>query len=183
MSLEQNDKMVIPLSKTKLTLLLFGSLAFVAGSIWIWSIADTQNRYDPLFMKGVALVGICFSGLCGLYWCIKIFDRKPGLVIDAEGIVDNSSLTAAGRIPWEDIVGFKIYWVAGQKLLAIEVRDPQKYVKRGGTFKRMWNTANTKRAGSPIIITSNALQIEFDRLVSILTQSLSRYRKTGQATH
>lgn len=182
MSLKRNDEIVIPLSKAKVALLLFGALAFVAVSIWIWSIADTQNRLNPLFVKGVALAGISFFGLCGLYSCIKMFDNKPGLVIDAQGIVDNSSAVAAGRIPWDDIVGVKVYSIAGQKVLVIEVLDPQKYVERGSAFKRMLNAANTNTIGSPISITSNTLQIQFDELVNILTESLARYRETGQTT-
>ena len=173
----------IPLSKTKLVLALLGSLAFVALSIWIGSIADTQTRYNPLYMKGVAIVGVAFAGLCGIYICFKVFDTRPGLIIDKEGIVDNSSAVAFGRIPWEDIVGLKVGEVAGQKFVTIEVNEPQKYIEQGSSWKRMMNAANMKMTGSPINISSNALRLKFDDLLTVLTDALETYNKAKNRPH
>jgi hypothetical protein len=39
-------EVVVPLSKGKMALLLLGAVAFVVGSVWIWSIADAQTRYN-----------------------------------------------------------------------------------------------------------------------------------------
>src|SRR5580698_10622693 len=98
----------------------------MACSIWIWSIADSQTRYSPLYMMCVAMAGVSFSGLCGIYGCIKVFDGKPGLIIDHQGIVDNSSAVSAGRILWDEIVGFRVSEIAGQRFLTIGLTDPQK---------------------------------------------------------
>ena len=61
--------------------------------------------------------------LAAIYGCIKIFDSKPGLVIDAEGLIDNSSAAAAGRIPWTDIGGVNVFTMHRQRMLTIELRD------------------------------------------------------------
>jgi hypothetical protein len=90
------SEVVIPLSKSKIALLLFGAVAFVAACVWIWSFADREP--DPLFVKGVAATGIVFFGLCAIVSCIKLLDGRPGLIIDGEGIVDNSSGGSARRI-------------------------------------------------------------------------------------
>jgi hypothetical protein len=65
---------VIPLSKGKVALAVLGSVAFVGASIWIWSIADTLPWHPRLSMKGIALAGASFFGLCGVYACIKVFE-------------------------------------------------------------------------------------------------------------
>jgi hypothetical protein len=173
---------VIPLSKRKIALLLFGSAAFVVGSIWIWSIADTQTRYDPLYMKAVALAGVSFFGLCAIYGCFKVFDTRPGLIIDEQGIVDNSSAVAAGRIPWDEVVALNISEIAGQHLITISVVEPQKYVGRGNFLRRMLNAANTKLTGSPINISSNTLGIKFDELVHVLTQAIEKHKGLGRTS-
>lgn len=167
---------VIPLSKRKIVLLLLGCGAFVAGSIWIGYIADAQQRYNPLLMKGAALAGASFFGLCGIYGCIKFFDGRPGLILDAEGIVDHSSAVAAGRIPWSEITGLKVSEIAGQRFLTIKVVNVQKYVERGSILKRMLNRANTKMVGSPINISANALRMSFDELLRVLTGAYEKYR-------
>jgi len=167
---------VILLSKKKIVLLLLGCVALVAVSIWLGYIADSQRRYNPLLMKGVAFAGVSFFGLCGIYGCIKFFDGRPGLILDKEGIVDNSSAVSAGRIPWSEITGLKVSEIAGQRFLTIEVVNVHKYIERGSFLKRMLNRANTKMVGSPINISANALRLNFDELLRVLTEEFERYR-------
>lgn len=174
-----SNDIVIALSKRKILLLLAGSVAFVATGIVLWTIADTQNRYNALFVKAVALACVTFFGMCGLYACLKLFDSKPGLIIDAEGLVDNSSAVAAGRIPWSEVVGLSVTKIARSSFVTVQVPDPYKYVERAGALQRIASTANTKLVGSPINISSLALKIPFDELVQILRESHERYtRKT-----
>jgi hypothetical protein len=61
-----------------------------------------------LVLRAVAVIGAGFAGLCACYASIKVFDRRPGLVIDKEGIVDNSSGVAVGRVPWHEITGARV---------------------------------------------------------------------------
>jgi hypothetical protein len=174
--LANTSTVVIPLSKRKIVLLLLGSLAFVGISVWLWSIADSLILPDELHAKGAALAGVAFFGLCGIYAVIKICDGSPGLIIDAQGIVDNSSGVSAGRIPWGEITGLKVSEIAGQRFLTIEVVNPRKYVERGDSFQRMLNAMNMKMVGSPINISSNTLQLDFNELLSVLTQAWKRYK-------
>ncbi len=177
----KSDEVVIALSKTKITLLCLCSFAFVAGSYWIWSIADAQPRFNPLFCKAIAVAGAIFFGLCGFYSCMKIFDGKPGLIIDKEGIVDNSSGVAAGRIPWDEINGFAVGGNGRQRFVVIYVIDPQRYVDRGGSLKRMLNAANLRFMGSPINISSNTLNVSFDELLQLLTTAIEIYKTEHHA--
>lgn len=172
----KTDEVVIALSKTKIILLCLGSFVFVGGSYWIWSIADAQPRFNLLFCKTIAVAGAIFFGLCGFCWCMKIFDGKPGLIIDEEGIVDNSSGVAAGRIPWDEINGFAVVGNGRQRFVVIDVTDPQRYVNRGGSLKRMLNAANLRLMGSPINISSNSLNVSFDELLQLLTTAIEKYK-------
>jgi hypothetical protein len=176
----EKAEVIIPLSKSKVALLLLGSVAFVGTGIWIWSIAETQSRFDPLLMKGVALACVSFFGLCGIYGCIKFFDRRPGLIIDTEGIVDNSSAVSVGRILWGDVVGLKVSSISGQRFLTIEVVDPQKYVDRGSALTRMLNAASVKMTGSPINISSNSLGLKLDELVHLVTEAFETNKRADQ---
>ena len=170
------EAIVIPLSKNKLALLVLGSSAFVAGSIWMWSNAEAQPRFNPVWLKCVSLVGMLFFGICGIYGCIKFFDDKPGLIVDDEGIVDNSSAVAAGRICWDEIIGISVSEMAGQRFLTIEVVDPQKYIERCGYVVRILHMANIKAVGSPINISANSLKMSFKELVSLMSESLDLHK-------
>jgi hypothetical protein len=180
MNADSTAEVVIPLSKGKLVLLILACIAFVAGGIWIWSKADSQTRYNPLYMKGVAIACLSFFGICGIYGCIKVFDSSPGLIIDNQGIVDNSSAVSAGRVPWDEIIALRISEIAGQRFLTIEVTEPEKYIERCGVLLRMLNSANTKMMGSPINISSNSLKVNVDELVRLLTEAFDKHRADGR---
>src|SRR5262245_19949122 len=112
---ETGERLLIALSKAKIVLLLMGSGVFVAAGLFLWANADQFS--SPLYVEAVAIAAIGFFGLCGLFALFKLFDTTPGLILDAEGITDNSSAVSAGRIPWSDITGFTITSVQKQRFL------------------------------------------------------------------
>jgi len=174
MATDAPEQLTIPLSRTKIALLLVGAAMFVVLSFWLWVYAHHFSRLDFLYVRTVAILGIGFFGFCGLYAVFKLFDRAPGLIIDAEGIIDNSSGVSAGRIPWSDICGFQITSLYHQRFLTIEVLDAEKYVLRAPLWKRPLVAINAKYFGSPIQISANTLKIDFDRLVKLLADSHAR---------
>ncbi|HYC86908.1 MAG TPA: STM3941 family protein, partial [Chryseosolibacter sp.] len=84
------ERIEIKVSKKKAVFALLGSVAFVVVCAWLIGTADDQTRYNPAVMRTVAYIGIAFFGIAGLYVFYKLFDSKPGLIIDSEGIFDNS---------------------------------------------------------------------------------------------
>ena len=173
-----SDEIAVALKKQKLILLLLGAIAFVALGYWLWLIAEDQIRFYPLFVKVIAINSIVFFGMCSIYIFAKLFDTKPGLIVDQDGIVDNSSGVSAGRIQWSEITGFMIKEVSGQSFIAIGVSDPEKYLQRGGFLKRSLNAASFKMTGSPINISSNSLDMNFGQLHQTLISAFEKYRKT-----
>ena len=107
----------------------------------------------------------------------KFFDKKPGLVLNAAGIIDNSSSVSAGFIPWPEIFGFDIFEIQKQKTLIIMVVNPERYIEVGGSIKRALNRVNFKLCGSPIAITSNSLKIGFQELLDICNTYFEKYGK------
>ena len=177
--MDSGDETIIGLSKTKIVLLLLGASAFVAAGIWMFSLDDasiqSRRRFnDPMYVRGLGLVSIVFFGACGLFALKKLFDKKPGLVFNSSGIVDNASSASAGFIPWSEVMGAEIFEIQKQKLLIIKVRDPQKYIARGSSLKQTLNKANYKMVGSPISIASNTLEIKFSELAALF----DRYQRT-----
>lgn len=123
-------EIIIPLSREKITLVFLGSLGFVALSFWLFQISENQTRYDQMFVKVVSVIGIVIFGLCGIYAFTKFFDKKPGLVINDEGIIDNSSAVCVGLIKWENITNVSIADIYGQKILTIDVNNADEIVSK-----------------------------------------------------
>lgn len=169
------DSVVIPLSRSKLVLVMIGAIAFVAVSAWMWVAASQQTDASSQLIQVLAVVGGLFFGACALYAVVKCFDRRPGLILDPQGIVDHSSALAVGLIPWHEILEVQVVRVMNQKFLSILVSDPEKYLNRGGLMGRLFNSLNSQSFGSPINISSNALRIDFQELLEIVTTYRDRY--------
>lgn len=163
-----------------MVVLLLGASAFVAAGIWIVSLdgASIQSRRgagDPIYAHALGLVTIVFFGIFAIYALKKLLDKKPALVFDDSGIVDNVSSASAGFIPWSDVVGAQIFEMPKHKMLVIKVRDPQKYVARGSSLRRSLNKTNYKTVGSPISIYVNLLEIDVAELASLFKRYLRKY--------
>lgn len=170
----------IPLSKKKLVLLLVGSLVFVIAGIWfLVNPPKINNPFfgNPTFILIISIVAILFFGLMAFFIARKLPENKPGLIIDQEGLIDNSSALSPGKIPWSDIVNISVIEISRQKLILLEVKNPQDYIDRQTNgFKKKLMQINHNSYGTPLSISANSLQIEFDELVTLLTNRLMAIR-------
>lgn len=182
------DEKIIELSKTKIALTILGASAFVVIGGWLFSLDEASIRSNsrsfrlflsnPTAVHAAGLLSIVIFGFCGLFAIKKLADKKPGLVFNSLGVIDNVSLTSPGLISWSEVERLEIFEVRNQKILVVKVRDPQKYIDHGSLWKRKLNTANYKMCGSPITISSNALKIDFSELLSEFNEY---HRKYGTA--
>lgn len=174
------DETIIELSKVKIVLLLLGGCVFVAIGVWMFTAAGTMGRPrgsagDALVARGLGLASILFFGLAGLYALKLLFDKRPGLVFNSHGFVNNTSVVRAGLIPWSEVVGVAVFEVQKQKMLLVEVKDPRKYIAGGGALRRAFNKANYELAGSAIYISPGALAISFSDLLSLFERYHQKY--------
>lgn len=170
----------IPLSKTKIVLLLVAALAFVfAGA---WGIIDpekfTSIRYSDNFIFIIGIVSVLFFGLAAVFITLKMFSKKPGLILNDSGIIDNSNATSVGLIEWKDITGMRRLEIASSKILIIETANPEKYIQRSkNIISKKAMKANNKMYGSPLAIISNSLKIKFSELERLIGEQIENHRK------
>ena len=169
----------IPLSKTKLILLLIGAIAFVFGGVWM-IIKPADNLYSEDFHLFIGLASVLFFGL-GVFFIIKkIFSRKIGMIINDKGILDNSNAIYFGLIEWQDIIemdsikvkvpviGLGID-VSSHKMIILKTNKPEKYIERQkNVILKETLEYNYKEYGSPITIISSGLKIEFSKLEHLI---------------
>jgi hypothetical protein len=162
--MNSDDAEIIALSRTKIAFLVLGACALAAIGVWLFSLGDgevigTMHR-DPAIVHGTGVVSIVVFGLFGLFGLKKLFDKRPGLILNSSGIVDNASAVSAGLIPWSEVVGTEVFTIRRQKLMIIKIRDPQQYIESEGPLKRALHSANYRMCGSPIVISSNTLKMD-----------------------
>ena len=175
------QRIEIALSKSKIVLMLLGALTFVAIGLWFVIAPPTiENSYwgNPTKIAIAGYASIIFFGLCAFFFIRKLPDNKPGLIIDDTGLVDNSSGLSAGHILWSDIENISVIEIHRQKLIMLQVKNPQLYIDRQTSlFKRKGMELNNKMYGTPLSITANGLKTSFDNLMTILTDKLQASRQ------
>jgi len=177
--MELSNAIKIPFSKSKLALMLVGSILFVALGVWFLIDAFGSNILlgNRIIKVVVGLIGILFFSWVGFFISRKLFDNRPGLIISDQGIVDQSSGTCAGFVSWEDILEIKEVRISGQTFINIVVRDPEVYIERQeSTFRRRLMRANQKRFGSTIGISANGLQCSHRKLKLLLDARFLEYK-------
>jgi hypothetical protein len=178
-----NGSIVIPFSKRKLSKQLVISIVFVALGCFMLSTPSGEDPglfRHPLIKNGTA-IGCLLLGLCGmLVFISKLFNKRPGIVIDDHGMTDNSSLVSAGHIPWSDVHLISHTTVMNQKMLLLIVKNPEDYVRRKksiiGQRGMRWNHKN---CGSPICIAVSGLQCTLGELERLIEEKLSAYKSQG----
>lgn len=172
----QDEQIEIPMSKKKMILTFFGSIAFVG--LGIWFLSDPSKFKSPIFdnptiISIVGLAAILFFGLVAVTVFRKLGNKKAGLIINKEGIIDNSSGVSAGLILWTDIEEISVSQVMNQNFLILIVKNPQDYLDSvTNPLKRKGMEMNYRSYGSPISISAHSLQTSFDNLYNLLTEKL-----------
>ena len=179
-NMSDSSEKIIRLSKTKIKLLIIGSLIFVGIGIWILqaSVSSVIFPYafdKPLLGRIIGWVSTLFFGLTGAIGLTKYFDEKPGVILNSSGITDNSSGISAGFVPWSEVIGFGVFEINRQKMLVVLLKNPDKYIEVGNWFRRALIKANSKLTGSPIVIVSNSLKMNFDELLKTCNDYFIKY--------
>ncbi len=138
-----------------------------------------RNRTFVIIM-GIA--GICFFGLCSVIFLLNLLGfkgfKRYGLKIDETGITENANNGSILHIPWCDINEVKISSLFNQKFLTIVVKNPADYIDKQGTLaKRKAMQANYNMTGSPINISTNALNTKLGELKAIIETKLKEYKE------
>ncbi|UQZ36937.1 hypothetical protein C2I18_27435 [Paenibacillus sp. PK3_47] len=157
--------------KGRLWVLGFACLGFVAVGAWFF--LEYLNG-TMIFLYGlVGLVCIVFFGACMLYFVRKMFDRTPAIIINDEGVFDNSSYIPGGLVRWEDITHIELYELAGQQMIGIQLKDPDTFLKGQQGLKRRLIQINQGMVKAPVNIAQSALTLP---LAQIYEEMLIRWQ-------
>jgi hypothetical protein len=170
-------KTEIQLSKSKITLMLMGSLAFVGIGVWFVSNPpEIDNPFlgSPTKIFIVGLASIIVFGVFAFFAFKKLWDKSPGLVISEEGVFDNTSAAGAGLVPWTDILEIKETKIVNQTFINLIVKNPQDYIDRQkNSFKRKLMQMNYDTYGTVIGISSSGLKCNYRELKEMLDKAFS----------
>ena len=173
-------KIEIPLSKKKMFLALFGALIFLVLGINFMVNPEKYISYafrSPELIRISGISAFLFSTLCIIFISIKLFDKKPGLTIDKNGITDNSNYNKVGLIEWNEIIGIRTEQIMSTKFLLIDVQNPEKFIEKASRIKASLMRANMRMYNTPLSISSTALKYDFENLEKTIETEFEKYKE------
>lgn len=154
-----------------------------------WRVLVNVVLYGVFVFTGFALIAtpeqiprligaaaVVYFGLLLAYALLRLIVHTPSLVINAKGIVDNSSITSVGLIPWAAVTGIarkKNYLVHH---IAISVSDRDAVVSRVPLPRRCLVQLMDFIARGSVNITPGFLDIPLDALEDVLQNSWEQHR-------
>ncbi|QEC76744.1 STM3941 family protein [Mucilaginibacter ginsenosidivorax] len=152
---------------------ILGSLAFVLGSIWIYSIADTQTDWPPFVLKVVSIMGLLFFGLAIIMGLKKLIDKYPGLIINDHGILNASGFGKPQFIPWENVTSVRSIETEHSKLIQVFINNAEEVISKQSRWKQKLMRMSQSRYGTPISINCVILKIDPGSLLLLLIKRQS----------
>jgi hypothetical protein len=186
--MEQHPAIEISLSKTKLAKLLIFSILFLVGGGWmiIYKPEVSNPVFNNIFVKTFAAYACVVMGVAGIYFFTrKLFDKRPGVIIDSSGITDHSGALSGGLIPWHNVSeiverSVQASIASKQKFVTIMLKDPEQYIQNeANPVKRKLMSMNAKGYGSPVHISTNGLTIKHEALLQLLKEKFEAYKSMG----
>ncbi len=170
----------IPLSKTKLLYSFAGAVIFVGIGVWLLLTTpkiELPMTFYHIFHWVVGLANVLFFGAVGIILFQKLFQKTVGLIISAEGIVDQTSGISAGFVAWDEVLEITEIKVSGQKFMNLIVTNPESYIYRQkNAFSRMFVRLNLKTYGTVVALSANSLQTTHLEMKSALEEKFETFK-------
>ncbi|GGA81429.1 STM3941 family protein [Ornithinibacillus halotolerans] len=162
------NEIVIYAKKGKLV--LYGILCIlfvlVSGLLLVVGLGDSSNdRWKLIIIGGI---GFIFFGLCMIYWIKSMLKRKPAIILNNEGIIDQSTYIGAGLVKWSEIADVDFVNFGGQTYLGIYTIDPELIINRSTPFKRFLNQMNKGLLATQVNIPIKILDCSLDELIDAI---------------
>ena len=167
-----NRQIEIAFSRKKLVLLFVLALAFIImGVQFIISPVNFTSpiQQNPQIIQIVGIISVLFFGIASLFIVPKLWGSPVGLLINEQGITNNTVAGSSHHIPWSDVVGFRSIKIRQSKIILVHTKNPEKYIEaETNYFKRQIMRSNYNLYGSPLSISVNALKIKHKPLLKAL---------------
>lgn len=168
-ALTHEMNIVIGPSRWRHVMLLLGSLAFVAGGVFILGMPPSRGE-SVQEQQTIGWGCIIFFGGCGLVGVWQLIDLRPRLIIDDDGIYDRT--LGVGRIPWEEIQGAYLLTVSGHDFICLELLDADRYLQRTNPVKRALAGAKTALGFAPISLNLSCVAADSRDILELILKRI-----------
>lgn len=171
------SKIVIRYNQQKRAILFFLSGFMMVAGIGIIVKAFSKKPFiHPFFLPLGVILLLGFFTI--LVFARRLFINNNVLVVDDNGITDNSNSGSIGFIPWKDVVNVTKKKVAGRKFVCVFVSNPNEYFGKANSIiqqKRM--EFNKTYCETPVVISARNLSVDYYTLLEIIQRKHNLFKE------
>ena len=169
-----NSTIEIKFDKRKIFFSIMYCIGFVVLSLLIWNTDYPGSRYK-IQAKMISIISIPLL-LIGVVWLlIKLFDSRPGIVINEKGIQIND-IGAGMFIAWENIIRIDTCSINSTRCICIFINNTEEFIQSKNIFIQINMRIIFRSCGSPIVFITYFLSIEFDKLYKLLSKQYELHK-------
>jgi len=116
-------------------------------------VVSSRANQGWIFLQAIGVFGAFFFGAAALFAVYQLLACRSAVTLRGDGIVDRSSLLAAGFVPWSDIAFVAPVSVGNNRMLGFYLRDPASFVRRQSWARALLLRVNL-RVGFPVVAVS-----------------------------
>ena len=162
------EPIVIGNSRWKYVLLLVVCLGFVAGGVFILM----MDRSPKNLAGGWGCIVFFGAGVPIAVW--QIFDSRPRLIIDENGINDRTM--GVGLIPWSEIEDAYVMSIERNDFICLVVRDPSLWIHKLSPLQKAMASTNLKLGFTELNVNLSGIDVS-SRQIHELILKMSAARK------
>ena len=156
------DALVVGPARGRLVLLALAGLAFVVVGLLMMR--------DGGVGAAIGAVSVLFFGFCLVAILVRLTRTRPALVIDGDGIEENSSAVSVGRIPWSEVTEVRPHSFQGQRFLGIGLLDPEVVLGHQPALKRKALDSSMRMTGFAVNVPLRVLDVQEDDLLAAVAR-------------
>lgn len=157
-------------SAKKLIGLAFASMVFVAVGILLIVVGQSEEE-TPIIMVIIGFISAGFFGLCLIYCLYRLMNKKASIIINGDGILDNSSYIGGGLLKWSDIQDVVLYEFMGQRFIGLKLHDTERFMAQQSGMKKALIRMNKRMINMPVNIPQSGVRMPLDQLYVLIRET------------
>lgn len=151
---------------------LAGSAAFVVLGVALTLYSRDRGAAERMGTWISCALAITFFGLCGAFAAVRLFDRRPAIILTGEKLINNSAALQINEVLWSEMAYAEIIPSTNQRFLIIHLKDPETVLARQSTVVSKAQGANMSMYGSPILIAGSVLNASLEDLLVLVSERI-----------
>jgi hypothetical protein len=147
--------------------LAYAIVLFHRIGLWHWQILVTVE---------MAIMGALF-----FFFIARAFDRKPGLIVDRQGLTDRTDYMGARHVDWTAVRGIRTARILMYRHLVVDLHDPRQIANRSNAVQRLLRAPRAWLVGSPLDLISFPLDSSFGGMAGVVGAFFDQAKAAGKA--